>query len=233
MLIMEDILATWITKKTEEHGWSLRELGRRAEISHATISNIVSGKSKPTFEFCLGIAKAFGEQPERVFRMAGLLTPEPGPGKGEDQLIAAFRQLSPQQQQFLIASARGLQGKPASGPSQDQQGEQLNLPPVPAVPEDEHIMELFQLLDVYRRREVYNYTRWQLKEQLYPFNSSGRQSRQEYIQAELEKFNLYLNLNEPTTPAEIQRLIADLQLHYETMTVDKEKFDNNPTPAAD
>lgn len=70
------------------------------------------------------------------------------------------------QPEELFRLAGLLPAKPAPPP--------VELPEPPPVPDDEHIMELFKLLDSYRRRVVYDFTRWQLKEQLDPANSSGR-----------------------------------------------------------
>lgn len=77
MLTMETKLATWINDKLNEMDWSQRELARRAGLSHATISKVISGESRITFDFCHLIATAFNESPEMVFRLAGLLPPLP------------------------------------------------------------------------------------------------------------------------------------------------------------
>ena len=77
MVIMENKFGDWINEQVAIRGWSFRELGRRAGKSHATISNVVAGKTKPTFDLCDGIAQAFGEKPVDVFRLAGLLPPAP------------------------------------------------------------------------------------------------------------------------------------------------------------
>lgn len=70
-------MVTWLTEEIESRGWSLRELGRRSDLSHSTISNILSGVQNPGLEFCLGIAKAFRIPAEMVMHRAGLLPPYP------------------------------------------------------------------------------------------------------------------------------------------------------------
>lgn len=70
---MNDEMVSWLTNEVKNRGWSLRELGRRADISHATISNIISGQTNPGFDFCVGIAKALDMPAEDVLRRAGLL----------------------------------------------------------------------------------------------------------------------------------------------------------------
>jgi len=73
MLVMNDKLAIWINDKLTEKNWSQRELARRAQISHTTVSKVLSGQLKASYEFCEIIASAFGEPKETVFRIAGLL----------------------------------------------------------------------------------------------------------------------------------------------------------------
>lgn len=56
-------------------------------MSHATISKALSGQVKVTFDFCAAIAKAFGEPPEKVFRLAGLLASLPDPTEEEEHTL--------------------------------------------------------------------------------------------------------------------------------------------------
>lgn len=68
----------WIIEQMKLREWSQRELGRRSNYSHSMISDVLSGNKSASFDFCAAIAKAFGEQPEDVFRLAGLLPSLPG-----------------------------------------------------------------------------------------------------------------------------------------------------------
>lgn len=77
-------------------------------MATSTISMIFSEQSKPGWDFCLAIANALGEPPEKVFRLAGLL---PRVAGNEDEQIAKelmeiFRNLSPQDQQDVLDFAR-------------------------------------------------------------------------------------------------------------------------------
>lgn len=171
---MDNKLATWIIEQLKDRGWSHRELGRRAGVSGAAVSRVISDSQNPGWDFCAGVARALGEPPEKIFRLAGLLPPEPAPVQEEGKLIAAFRQLPSQKQQFLLESVRGLQGRPPEPPALRESPAPYDLPPVPPIPDDEHVMEIFKLLDSFRQRLVYDFARWQLKEQLEPANSSGR-----------------------------------------------------------
>lgn len=97
--MMEPKLYKWIADELERRGWSNNELGRRADISSGHISQIMSGQRPITFDICLALAKAFGERPEKILRLAGLLPPSSGKmddlDKNEKELVEAYRHLSP------------------------------------------------------------------------------------------------------------------------------------------
>lgn len=67
----------WLIGEVESRGWSFRYLGRRAGLSSGAISKVVTGAALPGWEFCRKVAAALGVPPETVFRLAGLLPPEP------------------------------------------------------------------------------------------------------------------------------------------------------------
>lgn len=79
---MNDKLISFITKKLDEKGWSQRELGRRAGLSVTTISDVMRGERKPSHGFCVVVAKALGEEPDEIFKLAGLIIP--GVSKGDE-----------------------------------------------------------------------------------------------------------------------------------------------------
>lgn len=85
---MEENFINWLNDELNQRGWSQRELGRRANLSSTTISDIASGKRPITFDFCNAIAVPLGKQPEEVFRLAGLLPSQPESGEpNTDQMI--------------------------------------------------------------------------------------------------------------------------------------------------
>jgi len=100
-------LSSLISSELEERGWSMRELGRRAGVSHAQISNVVSGNAKPGADFCLAMARAFRLPPEKALRLGGFLPPLPG---SEDdaalkELLEVTKQLSPEERQEVLEYA--------------------------------------------------------------------------------------------------------------------------------
>lgn len=70
---MNVTFSTWLAEELTKRGWSHNELGRRAGISQTAISNVISGKRNPGADFCVKIAQALNEAPEKVLRLAEVL----------------------------------------------------------------------------------------------------------------------------------------------------------------
>jgi transcriptional regulator with XRE-family HTH domain len=68
---------SWLLAQMEARGWSQSELARRAGIGASTISMIVSGIKTAGTDTALAVARALGESPVKVFRLAELLPPAP------------------------------------------------------------------------------------------------------------------------------------------------------------
>lgn len=67
------VLAEWIKDNLERRDWTQGDLARAAGLPTGTISRILNGKRNVGPDVSLAIAKALGEMPEKVFRLAGLL----------------------------------------------------------------------------------------------------------------------------------------------------------------
>jgi len=81
MTRVNDDFILWLDNELKRHGWSQRELGRRAGISQTTVSLVIAGLRLPTPDFCLVIARAFEMPGDDVLRRAGHL---PAPTSPED-----------------------------------------------------------------------------------------------------------------------------------------------------
>ena len=57
-----------VRRALEKHGWSQRELARRADLHWQTVGRILSGDMIPTTDTVEKIAKALDLGPERIFR---------------------------------------------------------------------------------------------------------------------------------------------------------------------
>lgn len=104
----------WLLQEVERRGLTYSELARRGGTTPARVSQVISG-DKPGWDFCLAVARAFGEPPEKIFRLAGLLPPEPG----DDDLDITADEL---QAINLLREAKGKPkvGSGAFGPNGDQ-----------------------------------------------------------------------------------------------------------------
>lgn len=66
-------LRDWINQELKQRSWSRRELARRASLSQAAVQKILAGERNPSAEFCIKVAQALGESPEKLLRMSGIL----------------------------------------------------------------------------------------------------------------------------------------------------------------
>ena len=69
--LVKDGLYAWITDALAERGWKDAELGRRAHLSSATMSMVMSGQRSATAEFCIAIAEALDADVLMVLRLGG------------------------------------------------------------------------------------------------------------------------------------------------------------------
>jgi transcriptional regulator with XRE-family HTH domain len=102
----------WIIEERDKRYWNDAELATKAEISHSNLSQIMSGQRNVTFDFCVGIARAFHIRPELVLYRAGLLR-EPAIKRDElnddeIELILNRRRLPIEHQIALDNVAKGL-----------------------------------------------------------------------------------------------------------------------------
>jgi transcriptional regulator with XRE-family HTH domain len=103
----------WITQERDKRQWNDSELAARAEISQSNLSLIMSGQRNITYDFCLGIAKAFRVRPERVLSLAGLLPPDVGTvdqlTEDEAEIIKLYRKIESELgRELVLKTLRGL-----------------------------------------------------------------------------------------------------------------------------
>jgi len=93
----------WLELELNQRGWRPSDLARAAGVSSATISNVMTGSRNAGSDLCRGIAKAFGEPEEKVFRLAGLLSPLTGPDEDVSfrELHDLWKHLNPGDRQVL------------------------------------------------------------------------------------------------------------------------------------
>lgn len=92
----------WLLQEAEKADLSFAEIARRGGISHARISQVISGES-PGWEFCLGIARGLKLPPETILRRAGILPSKPNSNERGERLLHHFNRLSEADQELAIA----------------------------------------------------------------------------------------------------------------------------------
>jgi len=108
---MMDDLATWLKREIRARGWSMREMARRAGVSHTAIINVVHGHTRPSAQFCLQLAEALQAPPEDVYRRAGLLPAAVPEGTSLQEASYLFAQLSDSEQETVLTMMRALAEK--------------------------------------------------------------------------------------------------------------------------
>lgn len=109
---MSTEFGTWLNEQMHLRGWSMSELGRRARVSHAQVSNVINGVKPPGHKFCIGIARAlrpYGITAQEVFQRAGLLGYESAARTDTTMdLTIEFAQLSDDDRAAILKLVRAL-----------------------------------------------------------------------------------------------------------------------------
>lgn len=108
MAYMETRFSEWLVGQLRDRGWSQRELARRSDISHTTVSEVLGNVRRPTWDFCASIAGALGVNPDAVFVRAGLKEQPPGPVTEEAEVVRILRGLEDSLRLAAVAMLRGL-----------------------------------------------------------------------------------------------------------------------------
>jgi transcriptional regulator with XRE-family HTH domain len=88
---MSDKLRTWLSKELEKRRWSHGELARLSGISRPLISQVLAGDVTPSADFCIKVAQALNEAPEKVLRLTGILPSHPT--SDDDSILAELHDL--------------------------------------------------------------------------------------------------------------------------------------------
>lgn len=103
-----DRLSTWLIETLKERGWSHSELARRSGVSQAAISGTISGDRKAGADFCVKVAGALGEAPEKVLRLAGILPSVSTDDPALDEAVELLKNLSTEQRRLALRFIRTL-----------------------------------------------------------------------------------------------------------------------------
>lgn len=105
-------LARWLQEQLNLRGWTTADLVKRTGLYHSTISRILKGEREAGPDTCLALAKALDEQPDKIFRLAGLL-PEENEDSGQmnkiqEEIVSLTGQLDETGQRMVLEIVKGL-----------------------------------------------------------------------------------------------------------------------------
>lgn len=91
----------WLDNECKKRGWSHGELGRRAGVSEARVSQVCRGWN-PGYRFLMAIAGPLGLSTYEVLQRANLAPPAKLNDTIKRELLEAFSQLSPAEQRLAL-----------------------------------------------------------------------------------------------------------------------------------
>lgn len=105
---MSDGLTTWLNQELEQRGWSQAELARRADVSRPLVTRTLSGDMPASADFCIKVAQALGEAPEKILRLAGILPASADDDPTLAELQDIVKNLPPSQRKEALRYLRYL-----------------------------------------------------------------------------------------------------------------------------
>ena len=107
-ITMRESFLLWVNNELARRAWRNADLAREGDLSESMVSRVLNGGSRVTFDFCLGIARAFDIRPEPLFRYAGLSPPLAAEVECEEEILEAIRRLKPHAREVILQAIRGL-----------------------------------------------------------------------------------------------------------------------------
>ena len=108
---MREEFVTWLNDKLHTLGWNYSELARRmGNFTPSGVSRAMSENGGISYDFCVGVARAFELQPEELLRQAGLLPALPPEVREEREVQYLIRTISSEEREAALAMLRGLAG---------------------------------------------------------------------------------------------------------------------------
>ena len=101
-------LISWLSTELDTKGWSQRELAKRAGISQATVSQVLSQQQRPTWDFCAQIAGPLGISVDQAFILAGLKRRPPPAVEEESEFVAIIRELPAYTRDIVLTMVKAL-----------------------------------------------------------------------------------------------------------------------------
>ncbi len=112
-----DNFSQWLNEELKKRNWSIRELGRRSNVSFSWIAKVLRKDEDPSWDFCAAIGPALGYTPVETLLIAGKLRPEDVVKawptlpveiiSTEDKLMALIREFPEEYKQALFLLLTG------------------------------------------------------------------------------------------------------------------------------
>lgn len=97
-----DTLNDWLLKEMKSRNWTQAELARRAGVSRTAIGDVLSGKRNMGKDLAQLVAEAFKIPVVEVYRVAGILPPEPNENPIIKQIAHLAIDLPDDEQQDIL-----------------------------------------------------------------------------------------------------------------------------------
>lgn len=111
MLDEMDTFSVWLQQEMDSRGWNQADLHRKADLSRTVISDVLTGKVKPGFEFCVKVGKAFHIPGELVMQKAELLPKTSSKNEEHLELQGLYEALNAQDRETVLNMMRFLLSK--------------------------------------------------------------------------------------------------------------------------
>ena len=107
-----DEFIAWFNSEAKARRWPLETIAHRIGVSPDDLVRVAQGQLEPSIDLCRRLAAAFGVSEDEVFCHAGLASPDLASERDREVLweeaAYLFSQLSPGQQEMLLAFVRAL-----------------------------------------------------------------------------------------------------------------------------
>jgi transcriptional regulator with XRE-family HTH domain len=106
---METDFPEWLETELKKRGWRPSDLAQAAGLYPATVNRVLNRERQAGPDVCNAIARALGQPPEKIFRLAGLLPPLPPAVEEEHEALGILRRLPADVRAIAMRMLRSLE----------------------------------------------------------------------------------------------------------------------------
>lgn len=97
-----DNFSAWLQQEIDTRGWNQAELHRISGLSRTIISDVLSDKVSPGYNFYIAVGKALHIPGDMVMRLAGLLPPVSEKTENHEMFLYILDQLNESDQETIM-----------------------------------------------------------------------------------------------------------------------------------